>query len=701
MLCPNCLADNADNLQICATCGSPLFNTDADQTNSLTTSLHNLPPGALLKQGQYTIERVLGEGGFGITYKAYNTVNKTLVAIKELWPERAARQGTVCLWPNSITPQQKQEQINKFKVEGANQQKCVHPNIAKVHEWFEQNNTVYIVMEFVAGESLFSIIKKQKRLTENIVISYFIKIVEALKVVHNQGLLHRDLKPENILINDHHQPVLIDFGATREFLAGQTQDHTRILTPGYAPPEQYITSAKRCPATDIYALCASMYETLTGQLPVDSISRSQSPQSDPLIPPRQLCPEISELIEMVLLTGMKIKVEDRFQNTDELIAALKGKFISPLLRKAQKLVQENKLLDSVQVYDQYLLTNPHHGEAAVELALVQIHLDDTQAERAAQRAIQLNPNDGRGYGVLGLVACRRENWAEAVINLEKAASLNANQAWIQANLSWALAKSGDWQQAEISINQALKLDPNSSFILGVRAWIAFQRQQYKPTVIQAATQAIFKSKQNYSPISQELQYWTYPYLISALDKVNSQDLARRIAECLQQHPDHPFAWGYKGMRHAKDKQWLEAISCLQKAAQHPQVPNWVILNLAVIHELQNNLSQAIQAYEICRQKISGDAFIYYRLGTLLACTGKWEQAQTYLQQAIQLNPNYAEAYHNLGWTLKGLSAQGSQGQLVRELVSNYRQAIFLYTQNHNQKYVQQLKQAFQKINIQL
>lgn len=287
--CPACMTENADNASFCTVCGFSL--TPAGSSSS---SSYHLPAGALLKQGRYKIEKTLGEGGFGITYKGTDSTNSLGVAIKELWPEKAIRQGTTITWPNSITPQTKQQQLSKFQLEANYLSRCVHRNIAKVYDWFEENNTAYIIMEFISGKSLYQVWKEEKTLLEERVKRYIIEIAEALKIVHSNNLLHRDIKPENIIIDNQNRAVLIDFGASREFIANQSTNMTQVLTAGYAPLEQYSAKGKRYPATDFYALCASMYELLTGELPAAATDRVSS---ETLTTPRQLRPNLSPLIE--------------------------------------------------------------------------------------------------------------------------------------------------------------------------------------------------------------------------------------------------------------------------------------------------------------------------------------------------------------------------------------------------------------------
>ncbi|RUT02397.1 hypothetical protein DSM106972_058750 [Dulcicalothrix desertica PCC 7102] len=689
--CPTCLTTNTDSAVSCIACGTPLT------TNSNSTGYH-LPRGTLLKQGQYQIEKLLGEGGFGITYKGVYLPNSAQVAIKELWPEKAVRIGNTITWPSSIPPAQRLHQINKVQLEASYQQKCVHPSIAQVYDWFEENNTAYIVMEFIPGKSLYQILQDEGILEETRVKYYFLQIAEALKVIHANNLLHRDIKPDNILV-DNNRAVLIDFGATKEFIAGQTSEVSITLTRGYAPLEQYSCRGKRFPATDFYALCASMYELLTGNLPPAATDIING--CDTLIPPRQLRPNLSPLIEKIVLTGMQHRVEDRFQGADELIDALNNKFVSPSQKRARELVKQGKLAEAVIVYEKHLNSEPNDGEVATELALVQMHLDDTQAENAAFGAIQLKPSDGRAYGVLGLVNCRKSNWSEALINLQKAANLSPQEGWILANLAWALGNSKNWQQADFFINKALQLEPNSTFALGIQAWIAVNQQQWKLGV-STATQAIFKMRQNSSVNSQQLQQWVYPYLIFALDKAvvtqQATDVERRIQEFIAQVPNNNFGFGFRGWKQAMQGLWNDAALNFDSSNKSSQVSSWTLVNKGITQEHLHNFQAAIQSYETCIVKYPSQYFALYRLGTLYGQAGQWQKARYYLEKAVKLQPNYAEAYHNLGWVMINIKDQNGQVENCTEILSVYRKAFQLYTQQGKHSFAQLIKQAFLAVN---
>jgi len=695
--CPVCLAENADTAITCAACGCPLTSVQ------VVGNGYQLPAGTLLQGGRYRISRTIGEGGFGITYQGTDTVKSAEVAIKELCPDKFLRQDNSIIWPVSVTPQAQQEQINKFKTEAECLQKCIHPHIVRVYDWFAENNTAYIVMAFIQGKPLTEILKSAGPLPEERVKQYFLQVTAALKVVHANNLIHRDIKPENIIIDEQDKAILIDFGTAREFIEGMTNQMTMMLTPGYAPLEQYTYQARRSPSTDFYAVCASMYHALTGQVPPDAPEIARI-GSDALIPPRQIVPSIHPQTEQIILTGMSMQADDRFQNADELIDALQGKFISLSLRKGRYLVGLGKLQAAAPAYEKCLASEPDNGAAAVELALVLIYIDDARAAEAARQAMQLQPNDSRGYGVWGLVNCRRANWTVAVQPLQQAASLAPHESWIQANLAWALAKTGNWQQAEIAVERALQLESNATFALGLKAWIAVHQGKWK-VAIRAARQAITKSKQTNSNHSQSLLSWVYPCLTIALEKalVNKQapDLDRCMQEYQTQVPDNAFVEGFIGWQAASLGKWTEAVSSFQQAMRKPRAPAWVYLNYGIVCEQLDNLPAAMQAYTDYIQKFGDDALVLFRKGTLLARQGQWEQARSNLETAVQLKPDYAEAYHNLGWVLLQIRNPDGHVLNLREIRSAYYQAVQLYTQQQKLALSQAIKQAFHLIGVDL
>lgn len=697
--CSVCLHENTDDTLACTMCGNPLIEFTPHR--AMSHALTHLPSGTLLKQGTYRIDNTLGTGGFGITYQGFDLGHQRLIAVKENFPDRdASRQEKTVLW--AMSRKQQRELIDGFLREAQRLAKCKHPNIVEVYDWFEENNTAYIVMALILGESLQEICELEGILPEARVQRYFIQVAEALSVVHQHDLLHRDIKPANILVNDQDQAILIDFGTAREFSEGKTSHMTRYLTGEYAPPEQYTVRARRNPSTDIYALCASMYELLTGELPLEAPERLQS---DHLKPPRQIVPQISKLMEQVILTGMRIDVNERFQSADELIQALQaGAFVSPSLSRSRRFAQQGQLQEAVQSYQKYL-AYADDATALVEFAIVLLHVEERQGvsqpscQEIAQQALQLTQTDGRLYGILGLLHCREANWSEAVQSLRQGVAFAPQQAWIHANLAWALGKLGEWQQAKTEIEQSLALESQSVFALGVKAWIAANQQEWR-MVIPSVRRAITKSKTSTLELDKQYQHWLYPCLLIAIDQAmmnpDSPDLEIALREAIAQVPESGFALGFRAWKQSQKRQWHQALLDLTQALQKPNVSPWIVLNLGVVQEQLKQTQAAIQTYEMLPQNVDAA----FRLGTLFAQQSQWSIAQSHLEQAIQLRPNFAPAHHNLAWVLAKLSQQGSVKD-EREVRSHYSTAVKLYLDQGKAAMANRIKNAFQAIGIEL
>ncbi|WP_295814278.1 serine/threonine-protein kinase [uncultured Deinococcus sp.] len=252
MHCPTCAATVPDTALQCPSCGTPL-------------GVQSLAPGTTL-HGTYRIDAVLGQGGFGITYAATQLLLGARVAIKELFPTGAVRQG-LTIRPPLGTAQDWAQARSDFIAEARILARFNHPDIVRVTDLFEAGNTAYMVMEYLEGESLQGRLDRQGALPPTEVQDIAQRVALALGLVHAAGLLHRDLKPDNVILERGGRVVLIDFGSARAFQSGQTVQHTRLVTPGYAPMEQYSSQAKYGPYTDLYALGATLHHALTGRMP--------------------------------------------------------------------------------------------------------------------------------------------------------------------------------------------------------------------------------------------------------------------------------------------------------------------------------------------------------------------------------------------------------------------------------------------------
>ncbi len=237
--------------------------------------LNVLPPDYELHW--YRIERVLGQGGFGITYLARDSNLDQRVAIKEYLPtEFAVRAANDSVQPRSENHEETYRWgLDRLISEAQTLAKFDHPNIVKVNSVFEYNNTAYIVMRYERGENLQSVLKRRKTLEESEVMEIVLPILDGLEQVHRCGFIHRDIKPDNIYIRQDGTPVLLDFGSARQAL-GNHRTLTILVAPGYAPFEQYHSNSdQQGPWTDIYGLGATIYRAIAGDLPIDAMTRSK------------------------------------------------------------------------------------------------------------------------------------------------------------------------------------------------------------------------------------------------------------------------------------------------------------------------------------------------------------------------------------------------------------------------------------------
>lgn len=234
-----------------------------------------LPVGAELME--YRLDAVLGAGGFGLTYLAWDAHLHKRVALKEYLPADIALRAL----DGSIVPiaTQRHEDyrwgLERFLQEARTLACFSHPHIVRVYRYFEANNTAYMVMDYAHGESLSGLLKRDPYPSEERLRAILLPVLDGLRAVHEAGFLHRDIKPSNIFLREQGGPLLIDFGAARHTVGGGG-NYTAVVTPGYAPIEQYSARARQGPWSDIYAVAGVFYRAVTNENPPDAVGRMRS-----------------------------------------------------------------------------------------------------------------------------------------------------------------------------------------------------------------------------------------------------------------------------------------------------------------------------------------------------------------------------------------------------------------------------------------
>ncbi|MCI7623914.1 MAG: protein kinase [Clostridiales bacterium] len=313
--CPSCMAENTDGAEKCSVCGGDMRAQNRQ---------HQLPVMTIL-EGRYLIGKVLGEGGFGITYIGLDLRLEERVAIKEFYPtgsvtryakhseavEATSAEGEILLEREREKFLNEARTMSRFSGESS---------IVHVKDFFYANSTAYIVMEFIDGETM------QQRLKENGPENDFNKLLDMLRPVikdlddvHRAGFIHRDISPSNLMVDKSGSVKLLDFGTAREVNEDGEKSLSIVLKPGFAPEEQYRRRGQQGPWTDVYALCATIYKLCTGVTPEVSVDRLAV---DSLEPPSKFGVKINPQQEAVLARGLAVRREDRIQSAAELLEDL-------------------------------------------------------------------------------------------------------------------------------------------------------------------------------------------------------------------------------------------------------------------------------------------------------------------------------------------------------------------------------------------
>ncbi len=316
MTCPTCNAPTNVSDPHCRTCGGSLTAPPVAIPSS-----DDLAPGTPIGKHYRILER-LGRGGFGITYRGFDAITKSYVAIKELFPDGAATRGHGG-WVVPSDRNDFERLLVRMQFEAKTLQLLRHQSATRVIDLIEANGTVYLVMEFLGGETLEARIASGHKLLNIEAREILFTVLSVLEELHGLALLHRDIKPANIMLNREDQGgqrvELIDFGSLVKYHVGQRARFERLLTPMYAPLEQYGELVELAPATDFYALGATLYHALTLQVPPSALERAKGAVLTPI---RDLEPAIDVGLERFVMASLQMRMTDRPQHVSSALRAL-------------------------------------------------------------------------------------------------------------------------------------------------------------------------------------------------------------------------------------------------------------------------------------------------------------------------------------------------------------------------------------------
>lgn len=314
--CLHCMEIYDEEYDVCPYCGF--------QRGTPPDIKYHLYPGTVIAD-RYIIGTVIGHGGFGVTYVAWDTQLGIKTAIKEFYPVglvSRSSQTMDLIHMGADSDQEYQAGIDRFLAEAKTiAQFNKESNIVHVYDYLRANNTAYIVMEYVEGETLESYLKQypEGRMPVEEAIELAKKIACALKVIHKGGTIHRDISPGNIMICENRDIKILDFGAARLFTAEKSQSLSVILKPGYAPPEQYASRTKQDERTDLYALGAVLYRMVIGKVPPEALERTKE---NDMTRPGILRQDLPSWVDRIIMKAMALDPAERFHNASEFEEAL-------------------------------------------------------------------------------------------------------------------------------------------------------------------------------------------------------------------------------------------------------------------------------------------------------------------------------------------------------------------------------------------
>ena len=468
-------------------------------------NLHCLRKGTRLI-GRYTIEGVLGQGGFGITYLGMDELHKKKVAIKEFFPQGIVTRNIEYEDTVTVTLVGEKENYDKGKERFLKEAQTMamfskDKGIVKALDFFEINNTAYIVMEYLEGVTLKQYLAENKRIDAEDLVELLVPLIEALDEIHSQGLIHRDISPDNIMVLPDGRIKLMDFGAARDYTEFGEKSLSIVLKPGYAPPEQYQTHGVQGPWTDIYALCATMYKCITGENPPDAIERVMDDHLKKIsafgIP---VLPQIEEAI----IKGMSVAANDRYQNVGDFCEDLYGGY------------EENSVPEAEESQSQ---VEPETAEQSVEDKadmlkdeVPQEKYSTTEAVQESEKLISKELSENAGL-------TSEENEAEAGIESETNNLGNKVPEQILEKEKDSITPEKEGQSGNRAKEETKKVQKKNNYfplivgiliLLGIAGTFAYNKSVFEETASKTESSSQEKDKNPEYKVGETIEFGNYP-----------------------------------------------------------------------------------------------------------------------------------------------------------------------------------------------
>ena len=464
-------------------------------------NLHCLRKGTRLI-GRYTIEGVLGQGGFGITYLGIDELHEKKVAIKEFFPQGIVTRNIEYQDTVTVTFVGEKDNYEKGKERFLKEARTMakfskDEGIVKALDFFEINNTAYIVMEYLEGITLKQYLRENQRIAPEDLIELLVPLIESLDEIHSQGMIHRDISPDNIMVLPDGRIKLMDFGAARDYTEFGEKSLSIVLKPGYAPPEQYQTHGIQGPWTDIYALCATMYKCITGENPPDAIDRLVDDHLKKIsafgIP---VLPQIEEAI----IKGMSVAANDRYQNVGDLYGGYEENSV-PEAEESQSQVETESAEQSVEAKADILQEEVPQGKYST-----------TEAVQESEKLISKELSENAGL-------TSEENEAEAGIESETNNLGNKVPEQILEKEKDSITPEKEGQSDNRAKEETKKVQKKNNYfplivgiliLLGIAGTFAYNKSVFEETASKTESSSQEKDKNPEYKVGETIEFGNYP-----------------------------------------------------------------------------------------------------------------------------------------------------------------------------------------------